>query len=785
MEEKGTYAFENAKTAAGDGEGRAGPGEQRAAGAGIHLFDETELDNLRYLLIELAHMFGSYLVDKQLLEGVRKGQDSFMLLGDIFRRLADVQRAEPKVAIRHRGFTSSVSRSGALDYEIMYNEIMVDGAITRAMTKRMGVRMSHLEKRLLKAFEVFSNHSIHTLDLRVPTAGSEEEMDRMRLCLSILSRYNQAYRMNTPIGFKRNGVEEEQPIIQNQRHQADINLTMLAALNRMDPDAMADMVSKVAARLQSMGMENQNNVYAAIFAVKSYREKLIRPPLEVNNVRPAGADGGGFGGGGGGGGTGDGELPEGELMEGNFSQFGVDPADPIARTISEVFADSPRQAAAIMRGIYANDYKRIDTQQLANRIHMIGKLLDSLDQMPEGDQMFKEILQHVEGRIEQVRESVLGNMAIQEGTLKVRVDGKEAAIGKVNPKLLKAVAASKARATIKKKMRNIMRGRTTFSAGDFRALSADFQIPEADAREIVGLLKNCFSEEGHFLRKNFEANIPKFARHERKIFEFVWHYLKETLRRQDRVAFLNSLQHLIAAMKQRQKGIGILMTDFLRNPTAVDYSDRNAVMLSNLLIRKYNKELNLDIELTPEEVLLVRDGVDTTLARAVAQVINNTQDRLMRKLTTIRRQVRGVLGGLTSEVPSMPLRYLLSLEREVYIFLALLDCKTSHVVLQRALNVYGDPASEIYRLRESRKNLQTLTQHLKVILRCMGRVGRETDLSLLDRVGRNEAAFLRLANDPPDQDKVRQVLRWAERSREEILRRTMKDSRDSGAFTLS
>jgi hypothetical protein len=49
---------------------------------------------------------------------------------------------------------------------------------------------------------------------------------------------------------------------------------------------------------------------------------------------------------------------------------------------------------------------------------------------------------------------------------------------------------------------------------------------------------------------------------------------------------------------------------FLPAPEKVEPSDRNAIMLANILLRTYNKELDVDIEMTPEEVLNVRNGLD-------------------------------------------------------------------------------------------------------------------------------------------------------------------------------
>lgn len=752
--------------------------------------DETELDAWRTLLIEAAHLITSHMVEKQLREGVRKEEDSLAHLSDVFRRISELPLGANVIQICHRGFTSSASRTGELDYELVFADIMVDLSVAKSIAKRMGVQMSHLDKRLLKAFEVLSNHSINSLDIRLPDPDSVAQMEELRLCLLILSRFHQASKMDSPIRFEQDGEAKTLPIIENHLRQDDPNLTILAGLNRLSGPAMKKIIGDILKAAEKKEGLLKDGIYNAIITHGAARGKLKRPPIEVNasqyeivragrkkmeaaraqkqqsmddRDKATGRD---------------------ENVEEIEEMLSEEPNDRLTQLIRENFKKEPQMAKGMIKGVYGNDYKRINAQQLADRIFLVSRLLDALEKHPEGEKILKEVLNHIEGRIEQVSETVLGDIAVKDGVLKVRVGGKEGNIGKINPKLVKTLATSKSRVTIRKKMRNIVRGKTQFTARDYKALADDFGIPVKDARDIIELLKSCFNEEGQFLRKTFEANIPAFTRWERRIFEFMWHYLKGTLRRQDRVSFLNSLQHLIASMKQPQQAISILMTDFLQNPTIVSFSDRNAVMLSNLLIRKYNKELNLDIEMTPEEVLLVREGVDRKIANAVSKVIDASHERFMRKMRTIRNYIRIVLGGAHTDAAPMPLRYLVTLEREIYIFLALLEGQTAHRLLRSAANTYGDPSADLYRLKDSRKNLISIMQHLKVILRALGRIGNETDLTLLDRINNSDQGFMRLALGAQEEDKIRQVLRWAELSRENILKRTMKDSRDTEGFMV-
>ena len=111
----------------------------------------------------------------------------------------------------------------------------------------------------------------------------------------------------------------------------------------------------------------------------------------------------------------------------------------------------------------------------------------------------------------------------------------------------------------KKKMKDIVHRVVDFDDQDFETLAKDFDVSVKEAEELIELLKSCFDESGNFRKGTFGAIIPEFARFERRIFEFLWHYLKETLHQNDRSAFLNSLQLLV----DRTKGLMSLALGFL------------------------------------------------------------------------------------------------------------------------------------------------------------------------------------------------------------------------------
>jgi hypothetical protein len=80
---------------------------------------------------------------------------------------------------------------------------------------------------------------------------------------------------------------------------------------------------------------------------------------------------------------------------------------------------------------------------------------------------------------------------------------------------------------------------TDLNAQNYLAVASNYGLAVRDAKRVVEILNECFDIQGRFIRSSFERNIPELARSGKRIFEFLWHNLKNTLKRNDRVAFLN------------------------------------------------------------------------------------------------------------------------------------------------------------------------------------------------------------------------------------------------------
>jgi hypothetical protein len=713
---------------------------------------EEALDIWRILLVDIAYLLSSYFVDVQYWEGVKSEKDTFDQLSRTLRKLSQMPAQDRTLLIRFRGFPSGEKRSEESDYVVLFGKLSVDKATANAVTYRQGIHMSHLSGRLARSFDIFAQHGISTLYLKIPELSSVEQ-EQMRVCLHIISHYKQALKTNEPIVFEKEGRRITLPLVYDEQNQPDLNLIMLAGLNGLTPRASERLVRQVASWIEQSekvsAADQYIGVYNTIFRLKNLKNKLIKPPVEINNVKWLKVDGGqkvAL------------EGP-GESSEENF----------VPQAIKDAFGELTDPSGQDLGSLAAINFENIDPKEVGKRLQHAFDLIDAVETTGEGWEILEEVIQSIQGRFESAGESVFDSMVVEGDALKILSEGKEIVIEGMNQSLLDKVEFHKERSAFKKKMRAIACCGVDFDADDDQGLAEKFDIPAEDIKKIISLIKSCFDDQGHFLKGVFDRNISEFAHYPRKVFAFLWQYLKEPHDRKDRVAFLNSLQLLISRMNSAQGAVKVLLADLCHDPGDVSFSDRNAPMFASILLRKFNKELNMDIEVTPEEVLLVKAGLDPEVVRIASETIESNPEIFLEKIHTIQYKIIESLNPKASDAQPMPLRYLLSLEREIHILLALVGGDTALSVLRNAVKRYGNPSSEIYRFKERDDYLSVLLQHLKVAIRGLGRIGEKIDLVILEDVKKRKNGFLRLGQGAQHEGLVTRTMDWVDIARQSIF----------------
>ena len=209
------------------------------------------LDRWRILMVELAYLLNASFQDAHYWEGVKAEKDTFRQFVRIIRELNQMPGHTNEIRIQFRG-AQKAKFSDKIDYVMSFAEITVDLPVIAALTRRMGLRVKHLEGRLQKSFEAFAAQTIKSLRIKIPE-NSDDSMESMRVSLRVISCFHQAVDNNVPIGFDKDGEKFSIDPITDDMGQPDPNLTTVAALNGISSASMHDLMAKVKKAVQPRG----------------------------------------------------------------------------------------------------------------------------------------------------------------------------------------------------------------------------------------------------------------------------------------------------------------------------------------------------------------------------------------------------------------------------------------------------------------------------------------------------------------------------------------------------
>ncbi|MBW1989923.1 MAG: hypothetical protein JRI97_10315 [Deltaproteobacteria bacterium] len=710
--------------------------------------EEKRLDAWRLLLVDYAHEAAG-LVSSAKKGAVADALGAIDPILDLLAKLAKLPGRDQRIIIRYRGRPVPYSGRASLryDYHILYGSLDLDISGVVAASRRLGVTASRLPGKITTAFETLAENKVVNLMVHL---GEWEAADRERV------RVGFGHLVDYLAGRPKNPPK-------NEGGRPDPNLYALCAVNKLKPETAAGLFQKVSGMLAcntGEAMELFTGTYDAVWAFRKLREQLARPAVELNNPRWSVAA------------TDTEAVPRAKIRAMRFLSL-------------KLGADSP-DAVRILDALFAADYGQVTSQDVLERMTAASWLLFAAEKNVGGKHMkdmanwvkalTRDVCDAVKSRLALAPEEAFDDIIVSGDVLKGLTEKGKVVEKKVHRRIQDLVSFYKQRSVIKRKVKGMVKSPTEFDLQDYEVMAEDFGITAEGAKEMVGLLKGCFDSRGHFLRPAFEKNLPGFARYEDSVFEFLWYYLKEIMNRHDRIAFLNALQLLIDQVKQRRSSLSVLLNDFILDPEQATYSDRNALMLSNLLLRKYSKELHTDIEITPEEVLLVQEGLDPEVVEYARGIVDGAREDFYLKVRTIHRKLKESLDPYES-ADVMPSRYVFTLEREIYIFLALVDGQVARAVLRSAAKEYGNPESEIYWQKKSEEQMPGLLQIFQVVVRGLGRIGETSDLVFLKELLNRENDFIALSKEPHHRDQVRRVMKHVDSAQRAVMQSRFRRER--------
>lgn len=672
------------------------------------------------------------------------------------KKLAEMPNHDGQILIRYRGLHSSEIKPIELDYVISFGDLIVTLESALTLARRHQETHAHLHAHLIEALSVFRANSITTLFIRVPQ-NKEEDPGPLAPSMEILYQYYQAVKETSPIVMTLDGEEVQVPLINDLDNQPDPNLTMVAGLNGLDMASMRALMEEVDEIIKDESEDiplcDITNVFNAIFSIGRFKEKYTKPPVEIDNVK--------------------------WLMMASDQEILQQQKMQLINTVFEKFGGASQEAIQVINTLYEGDLNSFSPYDVGVSLHKITGVLEEIEVRDKGKDVEDELLNNVEERLEPVNDELLDDIQIKGDMIEASRPGEEPFTAKVHGKIIDLVKFFKGRSQTRKKLIAIMTEAVTFDDHDYDIIGRMFNIPVEEAPRLVENIEALFDQKGNFLRSSFEARIPEFAKYGANILFFLWVYLKEMKQKSDRIAFLNALQFLIAKLERPEDGIKTLLEDFISNPTEALPSDRNAMVLANILVRKENWEIGTEIEITPEEVLLVDDNINQQAIEAAKEAVIQGEDDFIRKVETIHTDTKQWLWGITGEDEALSIKYLISLEREIYIFLSILNPPIALHVLRNAIKAYGNPRGQVYGLKESRNNLNPLVTLLRVVVRALERVGTPADIEALRGIKDKQQEFLRRKDDTQFLDIMTRLSHHCDKAIQAIERRAQGDSRST------
>lgn len=613
------------------------------------------------------------------------------------------------ILIRYKENEEQTDGGETIDYEMIFGDYYLDLAGMQTLAHRKGWEDDSQIRQLTAAFKALWKRSVYNLLLRMPKEDAEYK--RLWIALQILYRYQRALDKGSDVQFTMGGRKISYPVVTNESGKPDPNLTLLAIFNKLPSDKIQALVKKVTAMMQK-AQKGQTQfafttAYDAILGLKKLKVKWRLPPLELNNVKWL-------------------------IVDDEQKTVSEDMAR-VTRYVVDNFGDSVPKASRVLKSVYGDDYQRIDSNQVAQRLELTSDLLNSMDRKKGSSEVESEVLDNVSSRLEDVKDGIYDNLVVEGNKIEAHVPGKKSVITQVHDKLGRMIGFYKNRSITKKKMADMVHQAIDFNQQDYETIAQDFQVDAEEAESLIRLLKSCFDNEGHFRKSVFVNGIPQLERYESKIFDFLWHNLKETLHHSDRAAFLDALQMLVDRIRQRINSLSVLLSDLISNPSVARFADPKAFMLGNRLVRQYSGNI-VSYQITPEDILVDASGLDQAVANYAAWKIDRDQELFFEKMRIIHLRLKELLDYEGKEAPKMTARDLFALEREAYLFFSQCGGSTSRSILLSALREYGNPQADIYRLKASQQHLADLFQLMKIVIRGVGAMGEGDERLLIEAI---------------------------------------------------
>jgi hypothetical protein len=220
---------------------------------------------------------------------------------------------------------------------------------------------------------------------------------------------------------------------------------------------------------------------------------------------------------------------------------------------------------------------------------------------------------------------------------------------------------------------------------------------------------------------------------------------------------LNALQILVGELKPPQNAFKILLSDIFTK-SAISYSDRNGLILCNIMLRTENLDASSNIELTPDEVLQDRCHLDHEMVEVALDFIDKQHELLMRKIRNLTEHILKSASKETLNEGKMQPKFLMFLLREIVIFFSLVGGETAQSIILGITREFGHPSSFYYNTQPESEELRHALNLLHVSIRALRRLQPSLAESLSAKVLSKEENFIKLSPEPAHEVVVKKIM---------------------------
>lgn len=694
--------------------------------------EEKKRDNCRLMIAQVACLFVDILAETRTADFSKVNNPKVRVFINVLNKIAELAGRDSKISCRFRGQqaiqetgTSATANPEAYDYELSIGDVLLDYLVALKVEQRETVRGRALSAKLLRAFTVMSGMRIFNFSIVVKGGEAVENSGQYEKSLSSLVR------------FYNTGNNGDNFFVRDEYGLPNINLTLLAATNNVRPDSLQQLVTKIKPRLLGPDPAPElsffTTVYDVILASKQYQQQLQKMAIEVNNVH---------------------QLMLNSRINPKRTAEGVQ----VARLVLSKYGSDPIKASELISSISEEGYRNVQSKVMGKRLSQASEFLEMAGGSENKAGLQNEALQNIEVGLQNIPDEVYDELSIDGDKVSSVDDQGRKTSWSLHQKVFELLSYFKQRALTKRKVREINNQEVEFDAVDYSVIAKNCRVTAAEAAHLVELLKECFSKNGRFRRTSFEKNVPEFLRYEENVFEFLWYYMKELGLKEDRIAFLNAIQLLVGQLKKPEKALNIILGDIFSPTSAGRFSDRNGLILAILLLRSYNQEEKSNIELTPEEVLYVWEGLNKEMIGVGRDFFRHNQEQVVLKVKRLTELLLQISVKKAHQEERMQMRFLIFLMREVVVFCSLIGGRLSQSTVKGVVREFGNPSSAFYKKVDDKSQISQGLKLLQVAARGLKRFNDPQAASLLEDIAHRESEFIELYDNPTHRVIVKKIM---------------------------